>query len=400
MQAIIYPITPFDATVGGNIKFSWSGSQNQVNVIIKSGSDEVYSATVTTNLHEVTIPQGGESSLENGKVYSAFIRVRDSAGVWSEVQPLGSRFLCLQTPEFGIANIPSSNTIPSSAYTFSVAYSQQNGEKLSSWSISLYSVDKVEISQSGLQYNIANVEAGDGSISANESWTFSGFDDNVSYFIRAHGKTVNGINLDTGYLSITAQLKSSKIFTQLEVDNMPDQGGIYIHSNIVSSEGKVYNADGVEVDPIGEGLVVSGPYRNPLNNEWTNGGYGIDLRPDYYMVYNDGFIIDSDFSMSLIFFGMQPNDEIQTLSIKDGDEDVLVHIYYRIGKFTANVNQACFELVVDNPKNYVYFSNAIERPTDTEKVGLVIIRSGGAFYLYCAKNVDQTYEASVGGSVG
>lgn len=122
MQAIIYPITPFDATVGGSIRFSWSGSQSQVNVIIKGGSDEVYNTTITTNLHEVAIPAG--SNLENGKVYSAFIRVKDSAGVWSEVQPLGSRFLCLQTPEFGISNIPSSNTIPSSAYTFSIAYSQ------------------------------------------------------------------------------------------------------------------------------------------------------------------------------------------------------------------------------------------------------------------------------------
>lgn len=398
MQAIIYPITPFDATVGGSIRFSWSGSQSQVSVVIKSGSDEVYSATVTTNLHEVAIPAG--SNLENGNVYSAFIRVKDSAGVWSEVQPLGSRFLCLQTPEFGISNIPSSNTIPSSAYTFSIAYAQQNGEKLSSWSVSLYSADKIEISQSGLQYNIANTEGENGSISANESWTFSGFDDNVSYFIRALGRTVNGISLDTGYLSITAQLKSSKIFTQLEVDNMPEQGGIYIHSNIVSSEGKVYNAEGVEVDPITEGLVVTGPYRDPLTNEWTNGGYGIDLRPDYYMTYNDGFEIDSDFSMSLIFYGMKPNDEIQTFTILDGEEEVLVHVYYRAGKFSANTNQACFELVVDNAKRYVYFSNIIERPSETDKIGLVIIRSGGAFYLYCAKNVDQTYEASVGGSVG
>ena len=77
-----------------------------------------------------------------------------------------------------------------------------------------------------------------------------------------------------------------------------------------------------------------------------------------------------------------------------------VHVYYRIGKFSEDTNQACFELVVDNAKRYVYFSNIIEMPTDTEKVGLVIIRSGGAFYLYCEKNVDQTYEASVGGSVG
>lgn len=91
---------------------------------------------------------------------------------------------------------------------------------------------------------------------------------------------------------------------------MPEQGGIYIHSNIVSSEGKVYNAEGTQIDPVAEGLVVSGRYRNPTTNEWTEGGYGVDLRPDYYMTYNDGFEIDSDFSMSLIFYGMKPNDEI------------------------------------------------------------------------------------------
>lgn len=342
MQAIIYNITPFDADIGTTIKFIWNGNQVFKNrcIIKKNDTNEiVYDNTVDSFKleHEIDLSL---ANLINGQKYNVFITVFDKENNESDIQSLGMSCLCLKTPIFQFKDIADGQIIASSSYEFSLEYSQENGELLDSWSITIYNKSLTELAGSGVKYNTDEM-----------SYTTSGFSNNTEYVIRGQGQTINGMPVDTGYIDIAVSYQASTIFSTLDPINVQDIGAIHIRSNIISLEGKL-DKDGIYID-----------------NEF------IDLR-DNVMTYDEGFAFSGDFSFVLLFYGMKPNDTI--LTMYDDTGTFQLDVTYRITKAMENrtvVTKSLFELMVtNNDVKYVLYSNKLPLLTATDMVGLKIAR--------------------------
>lgn len=347
MQAIIYKILPFDASLGTTIKFLWNGNQVFKNrCIIKNNdtNETVYDKTITSFKLEHTIDLDS-ATLVNGVKYEAFITVFDKDNNESDIQPLGTSFLCIKTPVFQFSNIIEGQTIKSSSYEFTLEYSQENNELLDSWSITVYTKSHTILTSSGVKYDTSNLK-----------YLISGFSNNTEYIVKAEGQTVNGMILSTDDITITVSYSSSSIFSMLDPVNVKERGAIYLRSNIVSSEGK---------------LEKEGSY---IDNEY------LDLR-DNVLTYDEGFLFDNNFSYIMKFYGMKPNETI--LQMFDSTGTYLLTVIYRITKESENnqlVDKSLFELrIINNGIIEIHYSNKLSLIAETDLIAVKIVRENGLF---------------------
>lgn len=416
MQAEIYSITPFDAQIGTTIKYNWRSTQRSVRVrITNSSGATVYEDTIVTNVRQVIIPSSDVSNLTNGldHSYIAYVQIQDSNQDWSEVS-VGMTFMCLATPTFSFSNLPAVDTngtftIAAYSYTFSVRYQQTDGERLASWSITLYSADGNRLSTSGVQTSVNHTQS-DSGVVGTFSYPFSGFSDKRAYRIQAEGKTVNGLAVSTEYIGVSSDYSTSSVFALLNATNKPDEGKIHIVSNVVSIVCKIFGPDGKEIpeDKLNDaGLLYGSDYTDPRTNNVVNGTHALILPTGYKMVLDEGFKIGGDYSTALIFIDPTPNQPLFTLG--------QTNLYYRVGKFDSawsespTGEQACFELVVNGMPYVVYVSNVINRPGSGERVGVVIVREGSRYSLIASdafrlksgtQSPKESYARSGNGSVG
>lgn len=297
MQATIYKISPFDASVGTTIKFSWNGNQVFKNrCIIKENKtgETVYDKTIESFKLEHTLDLT-KASLLNGEWYNAFLSVFDKNGNESDIQQLGQAFICLKTPVFKFENLIDNQSISSSSYEFILDYSQENDELLDSWSISVYTKNHSLLSTSGIKYDTENLK-----------YVISGFTNKNEYIVRAVGQTVNGFALDTGDINISISYSTSSIFSKLEPTNIREIGAIQVKANIISSEGHLKKEPGIYID-----------------NEY------LDLR-DNTVTYSEGFLFDGDFSIALLCYGLNPNKQL--LKLYDDTRRFEAVVTYRVIK--------------------------------------------------------------------
>lgn len=339
-QATIYPILPFDALIGRTIKFTWSGNQAFKNrCIIKDNdtNETVYDQTIDSFKYEHPINLS-QANLVNGRKYNAFITIFDKDENESSIQALGKHFLCLRTPSFTFTNVTEGQVISASSYEFALSYSQENGELLDSWSVTLYSTAYTELASSGLTYQTDAL-----------TYVFTGFTNKNQYLVRAVGKTVNGLEVDTGYVNLSVTYSIRDVFSLLEPTNLPQNGCIQIRSNIVSAEGH--------------------PEKKPV----FIGGEFVDLR-DNVLWYTEGFEFKGDFSIAIIFYMAKPNQTVLQLYAEDRNE-LSMSVTYRIGKWGSDTMQGCYELrVVSYGQVRVFYSNQLELPADHDKIGICIAR--------------------------
>lgn len=352
MQAQIYPISPIDPSVGSTIRFAWTGNQAFKNrCIIKQNdtNETVYDAVIDTFRleHEIDF---SKAALEHGKKYKAYIIVFDKDNNASDMPALGEVFYCLTTPIFRFANLTGGQVIPASSYEFQLEYSQEDGEPLDSWSISLYNPSYSLIASSSVRYDTKDL-----------SYIFDGFNNKSEYFVRAAGATVNGISLDTGYIPISVTFNMQDVFSLLELTNRPRIGAIQIRSNISSSEGHL-EKDAVYID-----------------NE------SLDLT-DNSIKYTEGFLLRSDFSLVFIGYGFLVNHWIPLLKGKEHAG----RLCFRIGKIETDTLQAYFEWnVLSNGVSYTIHSNRIPLPEARDPIEVCLVRQD---HLYDIKIKNLTKE--------
>ena len=347
MQASIYNIPPFDAAIGTAIRFAWNGNQIFKNrCIIKNNETEeiVYDHTIESFKYEHPVDLS-LANLINGVKYNAFITVFDKDNLESDIQPVGKTFLCLALPLFRFTNLSEGQVISASSYTFNLSYSQENGELLDSWEMSLYTKSHTLLSASGTNYDTDAL-----------THTFAGFTNKSEYLVRATGKTVNGINVDTGYVSLSVTYSIRDVFSLLEPTNLAGQGAIQIRSNIVSSEGH----------PESEVSFINGEYADLTNNSVS---------------YTEGFELKKDFSLAILFYHATPNQEVLHLE-SENPNALTLSVTYRIGKFGSEALSACYELKATSYwVDYVRYSNLIPIPQADEKTGLLICRTNGLYEI-------------------
>lgn len=342
MYATIHPIEPFDSFIGTVVHFSWQGNQiYKVRCIIKDNASgtTTYDQTVSTMKQSFLLPS--DSGLTNGGYYVAYISVFDIDGNESSLQSIGTPFYCFQKPDFHLSIQPD-DVIKTSAYQTQLIYSQIQKEPLDSYSITLYTYQKTELQTSGNLYDTDKL-----------TYLISGLENAKQYYIRAIGKTLHNMTLDTGYILFTVSYTEAQIFNPLELNNRAEHGAIEIKSNIISTIG-IPQKDVVYID-----------------HEFA------DLR-DNSVTYDIGFEISGDFTKAFRF--NKPNRNTKIISFTKKDQ-CYVNIYYREGTLSdSGGEKAFFELEAASAgSSYVLFSNYLSFP-ETDQQFLLCVNRIGSYY--------------------
>lgn len=329
----LYPMAAFDANKQQQFRFySQGGSQVTGNILtIKNNStlEQVYKETVTSFAYIHTLPA---DTLTNGTRYQATIQTIDAQGNISvESDPI--LFYCYTQPTLTFTNLPASNNIPNASFEFEVQYNQAQSEQLAQYQFNLYDVQGDLMATSGVKY-LQNQ-----AVPTALSYTFSGFEDGLTYQIEVVGQTVEGTVVDSGKQHIYIVYYSPRVYTNIYLTNNCRDGYVTIENNLVGTPGD------------------SNPYPPTYidNKE-------VDLREDgSWVEWSQNYEIAGDYTMGIWGRDFNPNSTILTFTNEAGAKVTLT--YHEDGEY------AWVELTAQHPEwthYYSIYSNKIAKPADTE----------------------------------
>lgn len=256
----ILPIQTFDPSFDKVVEFYYEDNQPYKNRIVITDNDTssvIYDKTEETMVLKATIPA---NTLIAGKKYLAQIQVFDinnNNSILSD--PV--LFYCYSNPVFEFQNVQYGELYRNASISLSLNYSQQEDEYIKEYQFFLYDENKIQLSMSERIYS-----------STLESYTFYGLENNTKYYLRATGKTVHDINIDTDYILINVEYKKLPANIGFKVENIYQSGYINIKTNIIDI--------GYEIE----------------NDNYEFKDSYVILK-DNYVKYNDGFVVDDDFSL-------------------------------------------------------------------------------------------------------
>lgn len=297
IRPILYSISAFDATNSQIFTFNVSGGDQVVKnrLVISKQSDNtiVYDNIQTTFAFRHVLP---ENTLINGEYYSAYITTYNSANEQS-LPSLGIQFYCFSTPSFVFSNIPINRIINNASYNFIVTYDQNELEYLKSYTFNLYNSERVLLTSSGVQY-ISSAST----LPLNINYTFSGLNDEETYYIEVNGQTMHGMVIDTGFVLFSVQYETPNVFSIISLNNNCEGGYITIKSNLVGIDGEA----------------------NPYPPIYVDDNTAIDLTGvGDYALWNSGYEINGDFTASL--WGRNFNDNNEIIILSDGIQTLKIN---------------------------------------------------------------------------
>lgn len=347
IKPIIHPIEPFDSSLGTTINFTWNGNRffkSRCIIKEKTSGTIIYNEITETMRPEYHLPP--ESGLVNGTCYTCYITVFDINDLESDTSD-AVLFYCYSSPTFQLSIQPN-DVIRTSVYESALHYSQAENELLQSYTITLYSYQKVALQTSGTMYPPQDFTSGE------LSYIISSLENANQYYIKATGTTIQGMHLETPDILFTVAYENLQPFAVLETNNHPDIGAVELRSNLISTEG-IPDKDVVFID-----------------------GKYADLR-DNSVQFDIGYQIAGDFSHVFKFY--EPVLNQQLLLIKDADDKMQISCSYREGIFDdSNGKKGVIELTANSSGvNYTLYSNYFNIPTDSECISYCITRKGPYF---------------------
>lgn len=331
-KPIVRKIQPFDATKPHEISISWLGNRAHANRIIIYDNETnivVFDDMVSTFILKHTIPA---HTLVNGKNYVIQAQIYDTYNTPSVLSDK-VLFYTFATPEFCFENIENP-IITNSSFTVTIHYYSQDWENISKYKFYLYDASKKLLRESTEltdEYNI--------------NYTYNGLDNNTTYYIRCAGITVNGMELDTGYVEITVKFENPNQYARIYATPLPSQGCIQVATNLVIIQ-----------------------YNGTDTFEYIDDK--IDLR-DKTLYYDSGFTIENDFTVLIRGMNLWQNAEIFKMSNGDMGITLSSHIYTD-GKLR-------FRLLIPNGlSNYLLYSD--EQVFKNEDMITIAIRRKNSVY--------------------
>ncbi len=289
-----------------------------------------------------TIPA---NTLENNKIYNIVAYAIDTNDVSSSPSAT-VLFKCYTTPTWNFSNIVPDQIITNSSYGVELTYIQSEGELLKSYQVSLYNSTQSLLYQTGILYNTTSLSA-----------TLSGLNDNTQYYIRATGVTLNGMTLDTGYISVSVEYLSPVLFAITGLENVPNDGSIKITSNFI--------------------LLVGTSNPNPATYIADT---LVDLSTDgSYVKFDEGFNITDDFIIQII--GRDFTDYLTVLELSNGA--YTVELQYMRGTFIGITGEKVYFILnaYNSVTNYTITSNLIDVPLSTDRIHIWIKRINNIYDL-------------------
>ena len=242
----INKITPFDARYDKIVSMTYFGDMAYSNRIIIYNAETmqpVFDDTVVTFSLTHIIPA---NTLTNGVKYAIQGQTFDSEGIES-VMSDKVYFWCFETPFFYFRDLTDGDIIESASYNATVIYEQANWEDISIFQFHIYDGSQLLLTESEISYDTDNI-----------SYSFRGLESGYTYYLRCTGVTVNGMELDTGYIRILVRYETPNTYARIYARCDEETGVVYYETNIIiiesSTEGDFEYNNGF-IDLIGKELV-------------------------------------------------------------------------------------------------------------------------------------------------
>lgn len=258
-RPIINKIQPFDSTKDYEITLSWMGNRayaNRIFVYDYETNSLVFDDTVSSFSLTHIIPA---NTLQNNKKYVVQAQTYDVENVPSALSNK-VLFYTFATPDFYFEDLSDNPVISNSSLTATIHYYSDDWEDISKYTFYLYDATKKQLLASNEMTDNYDI-----------SYTYKGLDNNTVYYIRCVGVTVNGMELDTGYVEITVKYEDPNVYARIYATPIPSRGCIQVSSNLIIIQ-----------------------YNGTDTFEYIDGM--IDLR-DKTLYYDEGFLIEKDFTV-------------------------------------------------------------------------------------------------------
>lgn len=344
---------PFDAEKEHTLQFTYSGSQIFAHrVIVKNNitNEEVYNHKESSMNTIATIPA---NTLVNGNTYNFQISVFDHEDVES---PLSNVVIlkCFKTPSFGFSNVTDGMIVRNSYLDVEISYEQESGELLNGYRVMLYAVN-----QTTLVYNSGTKYSGDLTVRIPELM------DDTTYYLRATGETVNGMEMDTGLFEIVCDYLKPDVFLKFRADNIPEEGCVRLSTNFVLIEGSSNTENLIYIDDEKISL---------LNGE---------------KVFFDKGYSASNFTVDIILESIPDFANIISFNMKSA----MANVTWNYGTFeeddspTYYAELTAYQYIGTKRLNYIQMSNRIEPLEDGDQAHIWIQHVDGLFDIKIAKHI-------------
>ena len=257
----IKKILPFDSNFDYEISISWTGTRahsNRIFIYDNETNALIFDHTVSSYALKHTIPA---HTLTNWKKYVIQGQMISGENTFSALSDK-VLFYTFETPAFYFENIEDKSVIDNSSLSASIHYYSPDWEDIGKYVFYLYDSSKKLLRSSKELIDDTNI-----------NYTYQGLDNNTVYYIRCVGVTVNGMELDTGYIEITVKFENPNKYARIYATPLPSQGCIQVATNLVIIQ-----------------------YNGTDSFEYIDGM--IDLR-DKTLYYDKGFLIKDDFTLLL-----------------------------------------------------------------------------------------------------
>ena len=333
-------MSPVDSTKDFVMSMTYSGTLPYSNRII------LYDATTLAVLYDNTIENLNYSieqtvpanTLTNGKKYAVQGQVFDINGKASALSDK-MYFWCLATPSFYFDGINNEQIIDTASIYANLVYEQSDWEDIGEYRFYLYDEVKQLLVESETFYGTDHL-----------TYAYRGLSDDKFYYIRAVGTTVNGIQMDTGYI---------KIFINYE--NPEDYKLIYAECNEQNSM-VTYQTN----------FVVINPSDTTAEYEYENGWINLI---DKTLTYDKDFIVNGDFTMSI-----RGKDMYRNATILKCSNDTMG---FTLSSYIYDDGSMRYKLLVPNGLcNYILYSEPI-MPEEQDIVTIHIRRINNIYQIEC-----------------
>lgn len=274
-------------------------------------------------------------TLTNGKKYVIQAQTYDVENVPS---PLSDKvlFYTFETPNFSFDNIPEDGKITNASFSATIHYYSSDWEDINTYKFYLYDSTKRQLLESSTMTDSFNI-----------SYVYRGLENNTVYYFRCIGVTVNGMDLDTGYIEVTVRYENPNAYSRIYATTLPSQGCVQVATNLIIIQ-----------------------YNGTDSFEYTNGM--IDLR-DKTLYYNEGFLIENDFTVLIRGINLWQNAEIFKMNNDELGLTLSSHIY--------NEGKLRFRLLVPNGvSNYLLYSDELVFENE-DMVTIAIRRKNNVYQL-------------------
>lgn len=332
-KPIVQKIQPFDSTKDYEISLLWSGNRAHANRIIiceNETNNVVFDDMVSSFSLKHTIPA---NTLKNNQRYTIQAQVYDVENIPSALSNK-VLFYTFTTPDFYFEDLSENQVISNSSFTATIHYYSDEWEDISKYNFYLYDASKKQLLKSGDLTDDYDI-----------SYTYKGMDNNTVYYVRCIGVTVNGMELDTGYVEITVKFENPNTYARIYATPLPSQGCIQVSTNLIIIQ-----------------------YNGTEEFEYIDGM--IDLR-DKTLYYDEGFLIEDDFTVIIRGINLWQTADIFKMSNENLGLTLSSHIYPE-GKLR-------FRLIVPNGvSNYLLYSD--EQVFDNKDMVTIVIRRKNNVY--------------------